>query len=259
MRRKSATEAGVGEEASGSARTQSHLGGRYAVVACSMLMRALMPSVIRLRSWLARLAPAVSIALGLAATACTPSSDLMHEPATPRAAKAPPGQALVVFVRPGIFALLAKYRVVDVPQPPVKDAAGHVAFFLGESVASSHFAVAVPPGEHVFVCYHGSDPIARNDAMRATLAPGRTYFVEISPNMGGVEILAITPRAGSWSKITTWLQDTKELVPDRPAGQKEIDEDDDLPAEVTAAFKHLAADDADELAERTLTPGDGIR
>ena len=200
-----------------------------------------------------------ALVFGALAAGCTPSSDLMREVATPTAAKPPPDQALVVFVRPGSFALLAKYEVVDVPQPPVKDAAGHVAFFLGESVANSHFAVALPPGEHVFVCYHGSDPIARNDAMRAALAPGRTYFVEISPNMGGVEILAITPRAESWKQITGWLADTKELVPDRAAGQKEIDEDDDLPAEVTAAFKHLSDDDADELAERTITPGDGIQ
>lgn len=218
-----------------------------------MLMRPPMPLVTRLCPSLALLA-----LLGGAA-ACTPSSDVMREAATPHAAKAPPGQAMVVFVRPGSFALLAKYEVVDVPQPAVKDSAGRVAFFLGESVANSHFAVALPPGDHVFVVYHGSDPIARNDAMRATLAPGRTYFVEISPNMGGVEILAITPRAESWAKITTWLQDTKELVPDRAAGQAQIDEDDDLPAEVTAAFKHLAADDAEELAERTITPGDGIQ
>jgi hypothetical protein len=222
-------------------------------VAHSVLMRAPMPPVIRLSTSLALCA-----FLG-AATGCTPSSDVMREPATPHAAKAPPDQALVVFVRPSSFALLAKYEVVDVPQPAVKDAAGHVAFFLGESIANSHFAVAVPPGDHVFVAYHGSDPIARNDAMRATLAPGRTYFVEISPHMGGVDILAITPRSDSWAKVTAWLQDTKQLVPDRAAGQAQIDEDDDLPAEVTAAFKHLADDDAEELAERTITPGDGIQ
>lgn len=206
-----------------------------------------------------RLASLGLVALAALAGGCTPPSDLMREVATPTTAKAPPDQALVVFVRPGSFALLAKYEVVDVPQPAVKDAAGHVAFFLGESVANSHFAVVLPPGQHVFVCYHGSDPIARNDAMRASLAPGRTYFVEISPNLSGVDILAVTPRAESWSQITTWLKDTKELAPDRAAGQKEIDEDDDLPAEVTAAFKHLSDDDADELAERTITPGDGIQ
>ena len=179
---------------------------------------------------------------------CAPHSDYMRDAASPTSAKAPPDQALVVFVRPSSMAYLAGYQVVD-----------EKGVFLGESLANSRFATLVPPGDHVFVAFHDWDPIARNDAMRARLLPGRTYYVQVQPNMTGVEILAITPRMESWAQLTTWLQETKELVPDRSAGQAYMDEHrDDVQDEIASALKHLSEDDADELADRTLLATDGL-
>jgi hypothetical protein len=183
-----------------------------------------------------------------ALTACAPHSEYMRDAASPSSAKAPPDQALVIFVRPGSMAYLAGYQVVD-----------DKGVFLGESLANSHFAALVPPGDHIFVAFHDWDPIARNDAMRARLLPGRTYYVKVQPGMTGVDILAITPRTESWSQLTTWLQETKELVPDRAAGQRYMDEHrDDVKEEITSGIKHLSDDDEEDLADRTLLATDGL-
>src|SRR5207249_2349829 len=107
--------------------------------------------------------------------------------------------------------------------------------------------------------FHASDPIARNDAMRATLAPGRIYYVEIAPNVAGVSILAITPRQESWNEVADWIASTRELVPDRPAGQAHLDEDaGDVKDEIDHALDHLRDDDDEDLRERTIVASDGV-
>jgi hypothetical protein len=194
-----------------------------------------------------RAALAVVVA-ACAVSACTPSSDYMREVASPTSAKAPPGQALVVFIRPSAFAYLANFQIVD-----------EKGVFMGEILSNSRFATLVPPGDHIFVAFRAWDPIARNDAMRARLLPGRTYYVQVQPTLAGVEILAITPRVESWSHLTTWLQETKELAPDHAAGQAYLDDHkEDVSDEIAAALKHLSDDDADELADRTLLATDGL-
>jgi hypothetical protein len=194
-------------------------------------------------------------------TSCAPHSDFMREPATAAGAipVAPRDVAVVVFVRPSTFAYLARYAIVDVP---VHMEAGAPKLgrprFLGDSLADSHFAVVVPPGPRIFVAYHPSDPVARSDAMRASLLPGRTYYVEVSPGMSGVSLLAVTPRSETWSKLTSWIAETNPLVPDREAGQAALEEDpEDAGEEVETGWKHLSDNDAAELEERTLRPEDG--
>ena len=207
-------------------------------------------SIQALRSATTRslLAAAVSVVACTTLGACAPHSDYMRDAAAPTSAKAPPDSALVIFLRPSSMAYLAGYQVVD-----------DKGVFLGESLANSRFAALVPPGDHVFVAFHDWDPIARNDAMRARLLPGRTYYVQVQPGMTGVDILAITPRMESWSQLTTWMQETKELLPDRAAGQAYMDEHrDDVQDEIAAALKHLSEDDAEDLADRTLLATDGL-
>ncbi len=186
--------------------------------------------------------------LPLSSVGCAPHSDFMREAATPSARHAPVGQALVVFIRPSEYAFLARYQVID--------GEGH---FLGDALAHTHFAVTLPPGEHVFIAYADNDSVSRSDAMRANLAPGRVYFVELAPKMTGIDILAITPRSETWADVTTWLADTQELVPNRVAGQAALNEHpDDLHDEIDAGKKHLAEQNAEDLGDRTIVPGDGV-
>lgn len=224
------------------------------------LVDGMLGAVRRRMGTLARLLVAAGATAAVVASAgCAPHSDYMREVETPVAQpKAPSDAALVYFVRPSSFAYLATYEVVDVRVMPngKPEGTGH---FLGDSLASTHFAAVVPAGEHYFVAFHESDPIARNDAMRASLAPGRVYFVEIAPNIAGVSILAITPRSDSWQHVRGWIADTKELAPDRPGGEAYLaDHPDDVRDEITHALEHLTDDNPEELAERTITAGDGV-
>ena len=90
--------------------------------------------------------------------------------------------------------------------------------FLGDSEADGHFAVRVPPGQHVFVSWSESTP-----AMRVSVVAGKTYFVEVDPNMGWgsarVQLLALTPRSANWSKLPEWLRGTRALEVNEAAGQ----------------------------------------
>jgi len=202
----------------------------------------------RVRSMVRSMVAVAAVLSAGALCACAPHSEYMREVASPVDVKAPPDQAQVVFIRPGSFALLAGYQVVD-----------EKGTFLGEILANSRFAVLVPPGDHVFVAFHDGDPLARNDAMRARLLPGRTYYVQVQPNMTGVAILAITPRVDAWNDLTTWLKDTKQLSPDHAAGQAYMDEHrDDVQDEIASGLKHLSDDDEEDLADHTLLATDGL-
>lgn len=194
-----------------------------------------------------RLAPLRVLACLAALAVAGCGSSYMHTAKGPQP-PVPAGQAVVVFLRPSMFALLAHYQVID-----------EKGRFLGELLAGSHFAVPVPAGDHVFVAFHDGDPLAHNDAMRARLLPGLTYFALVQPTMTGVEITAIAPRSESWSRVRGWLADTDALVPDPAAGQAFLADHGDLLDELEAGYKHLSDDDAEELDEHTLLATDGVR
>ena len=140
----------------------------------------------------------LSMALALAAlTGC--SAPHMH-PATPRAIVPDPAAATVVFVRPSVLGAAIT--------PVIATTAGR---FLGETEARSYFVTKLPPGTYTFLSWSESTP-----AMQATLAPGLVYYVEVDPRMGfgsaRVQLLALGPRRGGWSKLVDWLL---ERAPDR--------------------------------------------
>lgn len=158
-----------------------------------------------------------------------------------------PDAATVVFVRPSAFGAAI--------HPTIFDERGH---FLGDAEASSHFVVRVPPGEHMFVVWaENTGPI------RAWLAPGRTYFVEVAMKPGWwharAHLLAITPRTGSWGHLRDWLADTKPTLTNLHAGQDYLDgRSEDVAERLRRAREALAEMDAEELEERTLRPNDGL-
>jgi hypothetical protein len=123
--------------------------------------------------------------------------------------------------------------------------------------AKSHFAVAVPPGDHVFLTWGENTA-----ALRASLLPGRTYFVEVSAKMGWMKarahLLAIAPRTKSWQQVQEWLAETDAYEPDLAAGQAKFDaEHDDTQDHIHAAYESLRDYDQGELDDRTLRPDDG--
>jgi hypothetical protein len=187
-----------------------------------------------------------SLFLLLGATGCAATSEYMFEIQNPRVIAATPTTATVVFLRPSGWAAGIKTLIFD--------GRGR---FLGESLPKSHFAVSVPPGQHLFISW------AENTAaLQAVLAPGRVYYVEVSPKLGALSarmhLLAINSRSESWSKLGDWIADTKQLVPDEAAGQAYMQSrSEDVAERLRRGNEAIEKYDTVELEARTLRPEDG--
>jgi hypothetical protein len=185
------------------------------------------------------------VAALLSVTGCTASSEFMR-PATAGVPPAAGEQAQVVFIRPSGYAGAIKTTIVG----------GH-GEFLGDSLAESYFAVSMPPGEHMFIAW------AENTAvLRANLAPGKTYYVEVSPKMGAwsarMHLMALKPGSENWGELQSWLAASSRLEPDRQAGQSYLaGRQDDVAERLRRANEALTEYTPEELAERTLGPDDG--
>lgn len=189
--------------------------------------------------------PCLPLALiALTMTGCA-SSDYMRAASGPVTAPAA-GSATVVFLRPSGMATAIRTSILD-----------NRGTFLGDTLSSSYFAVNLPPGEHVFLAW------AENTAaLRATLAPGKTYYVKVSPRMGALsarmQLLAIKPGSEDWAKVKEWMAGKKHLEPDAAKGQAFLDgRKEDVAKRVARANEILKEYDAKELAERTLVEADG--
>lgn len=175
------------------------------------------------------------------------ASKFMH-PAPAGARIAPAADyATVVFVRPSSFGAAI--------HPTIFDERGT---FLGEAEPSAHFVSRVAPGEHMFVVWaENTGPI------RATLLPGRVYFIEVSIKPGvwqaRCHLLAITPRTEQWSRVREWLGDTKPTVADVAAGQSYLDgRRPEVLERIRRARENFAEFDEEERFARTIGPEDGI-
>lgn len=162
--------------------------------------------------------------------------------------QAPRDAAVVVFVRSS--------PVVGAAVPTtIVDREGN---FLGRCTASSHFAVTLPPGEHVFAATV-NDQVA---ALRATLAPGKRYYAELGFDFRltgfKMRFTAVKPGSEAWTKITGALADTKRLERDQTepwrCGRRRTEEGD---AKIQGAIKDLGKLAGADLEEHTLRPEDG--
>lgn len=182
----------------------------------------------------------------LACAGCTASSDYMLRPATPVVPKPRPDSALVVFIRPSSYAASIATTILD-----------DKGRFLGDSLPASYFAAHVPPGKHLFIAW------AENTAaLQAMLAPGRTYYVEVSPRMGmlsaRMQLLALTPGSEDWGELGEWLRDCDLYLVDERRGQAYLQErSEDTRERIRRGREILTEYDNEELAERTLRPEDG--
>src|SRR5688500_8455849 len=143
-----------------------------------------------------RRALAVLIAAASMLVGCGAGSDYMRPGAAPKL-EAEAETARVVFLRPSGFASAIKTTILD----------GH-GQFLGDSLPTSYFVVDLPAGEHVFVAW-----AENTSALRAKLAPGKVYYVEVSPKMGAwsarVGLLALSPRSEECAELQGWLADSR--------------------------------------------------
>src|SRR5258708_29744080 len=77
-----------------------------------------------------------------AITACSGSSQYMKEVTAPQPITATADKATIVFVRPSGMGFAVNFAILDQQ--------GH---WVGDAVAQSHFAVALPPGQYMFVAW----------------------------------------------------------------------------------------------------------
>jgi hypothetical protein len=172
------------------------------------------------------------------------ASDAMVEVLTPLPELPAAGTAVVVFVRPSTYAEAVRFPILD-----------HTGRFLGHSLPATWFFAQLPAGSYVF--YAQGENTA---AVRALLAPGRTYFVEVGPKLGWlrprVELLPIAPRFPSWAKREEWIA---ESVAHRLEHPDASDLDSSDVGEILERGRvTLEGYDGVELDRRTLRAGDGL-
>jgi hypothetical protein len=182
-----------------------------------------------------------------AVTGCSASSQYMHEVKTPMP-QARPDAATVIFMRPSSYASALTTTIFD-----------ERGRFYGDSLPESYFAVSVEPGEHIFISW-----AENTGALRASLAAGRIYFVEVAPKVGvlsaRVHLLAITPQRESWGKLREWLGSSKHLEPDLAGGQRYLNgRNEDVTERIRRAYDAVQNYSVEERAERTLRPEDGAQ
>jgi hypothetical protein len=184
--------------------------------------------------------------LSLASAACAGSSDYMAEIKSPPPIAAPADKAGVVFVRPSGLGFAINFAILD-----------QNGNWVGDAVAKAHFVVTLPPGEYLFVGW------AENTAaLKATLAAGRTYYVEVTPTVGfgsaHVVLEAVTPRSSDWSELDAWLKETKRLEPLPKGTVYHQGRRDDALKRLASARENWDGYSADEKAKRTLRAEDGV-
>lgn len=160
---------------------------------------------------------------------------------------APSDKAMVVFIRPSSFGGALAFTVLD-----------EKANFLGKATPSSNFAVMVDPGPHIFTVW-----AENSDGLKADLAPGKTYFIEVQVKMGAMSarssLVAIKPSVESWQKRGTWMAETKPMTTDFVNGQAMIDaRKADAVERVRRAQEHFGQYNAEQMGQRTLAAADGI-
>jgi hypothetical protein len=192
------------------------------------------------------LLPFALVAATAAGCASGPAVMVRVQPPLPLAARR--DSALVVFVRPSGWG-----RGIA---PNIIDEAGHL---LGESKANSHFAVAVPPGHHMFVTW-----TENTDALVADLAPGHIYFVEVyvTPGVfvGQAHLKAIKPTLPNWLERDAWMRQTRQNMTDPVAASDKMAriKPSEIEERLRRGSEHMQKYNWSEVHSRSMTPADGI-
>ena len=189
----------------------------------------------------------VTLAVAVSTVGCNAKSPLMV-PTSHFPIRGSSDAATLVIVRPSGFKGEDLTTIID----------GH-GRFLGEGIAQAYFAVRLPPGENVLVSCASNTSV-----LKATLSPGRIYFVEISSELGFLttyfHLLAIRPGRESWSRLDRWMTASAAFVPDEPAGQRTLASSsraDQIAQCLRRVRLELEAYGPEELRAHTLGPDDG--
>jgi hypothetical protein len=183
-----------------------------------------------------------------ASSGCASAARYMTEVKPPQRLTAPPGSALVIFVRPSKLAFAISANIID-----------EQGRFLGDTPAKGYFAAALPPGRHMFVVW-----AENTDALVADLLPGHTYFVEVyvTPGMWSahMHLKAIKPQLPNWQLRDEWLQQTTQFAVDEQAGQQNLlrKGPERVQERLQKGQEEMMRYQGEPLFSRTLGPNDGV-
>jgi hypothetical protein len=174
------------------------------------------------------------------------TSDYMRPVTGPEPVGVPPNKARVVFVRPSSGAFKVIFTIID-----------ERGYFLGDSTAGGRFSVFLDPGEHYFIVWTET-----TETVKAALAPGRTYYVEVRPKMGmwkaRASLWAVNQKSGLMKEIPSYLKDTTVTTPDFAAGQAYLNSlGNELPNAAKQGIETYNGYSPEDKADVTLIPEDG--
>ncbi len=188
------------------------------------------------------------VALGALNAGCgAATSEYMRPVVGPEPAGVPPNKARVVFVRPSGMANKVIFTIID-----------QRGYFLGDSTAGGRFSVFVDPGDHYFIVWTET-----TETVKASLAPGRTYYVEVRPKMGmwkaRASLWAVNRKSGLMQSIPSYLSDTTVTTTDFAAGQAYLNSlGNELPDAAKQGIQTYEGYSPEDKADVTLMPEDGL-
>jgi hypothetical protein len=188
------------------------------------------------------------VGLCLLAVGCVSGPPIMVELRPPQPLQARPDAAMVVFIRPSIYAWAVTADVMD-----------EAGRFVGRMVPNGNFAVNMAPGRHMFTIW-----AENTDVLTVDVAAGHIYFVEsyLTPGMFSAQfhLRAIKPALPNWAARDQWMQRTRMFTVDQAAGQARLNAHGAgaIQERLRRAEEHYAKYGPDEQFTRSITPGDGI-
>ena len=193
--------------------------------------------------WLNR-SLAVCLAASMLALGCNPSSNYMRATGPLTAPRS--NEAQIVFVRDSVLGSAIVLTIID-----------DKGNFIGESTANSHFASTLPPGKYTFIAWGEG-----THAMRANVAAGKRYYVEVSPHMGAwsarFHLFAAKPKTERYKSVRESMASTETIAPLKEEGQAYVNgRATDRADAIRKGMARLAEYTPAELAERTLEESDG--
>jgi hypothetical protein len=150
---------------------------------------------------------AAIVFLATCAFGCTAKSEFMRPVTAAGPMSAPPDKALIYFVRTSSLGSAVTITIID-----------DQGRFVGDSLPGKRFALAVDPGQHLFIAW--TEGI---EALLADVAPGKVYWVEVRPKMGvwsaRAALYAAHRQSDLWKERAGWERDTELVVADLVRGQ----------------------------------------
>jgi hypothetical protein len=198
-----------------------------------------------LRAW--RNWAVVLLSIGLAA--CAGPGKMMQATAPQEAPAAKADEAMVVFMRSSFVGSAIAASVFDVTD------SGEPRF-IGIVSNGTKVGYPVKPGEHTFMVVSEAA-----DFLQAQVAPGRTYYVMVTPRMGMWKArFSLRPVRGSelgGSEFAGWNSGTQYVSNTAQSMNWAASNAADISQKRTSYWREWSSKPADQRASQTLNPEDG--